>query len=150
MNFFILIPKNPYLEIQGLISFIYQMYLYIKENKIELSQPQKDIILLAKKRLNKIEEFLEKIENELEIDDFISDIEYHIQKCLSVFIYEDNDVLYEKSKKIINENKKENDKNQIKKIEDNAFKLLENLKEYMLLNETNLLKLFNLSENDRY
>ena len=150
MNFFILIPKNPYLEIQGLISFIYQMYLYIKENKIELSQPQKDIILLAKKRLNNIEDFLEKIENELTMDSLITDIEYYIQKCLSVFIYEDNDVLYEKSKKIINENKKENDKNQIKKIEDNAFKLLENLKEYMLLNETNLLKLFNLSENDRY
>ena len=148
MNFFIIISESPFLGDQGLISFLYHMYIYIKDNKIELNNHQKDLLLSTKKRLNKIEEFLEKIENELEIDDFISDIEYHIQKCLSVFIYEDNNILFDKPKDLKKESTNQLDKNEVQKIEQNAKKLLDCLKEYIIINDTNLMRIFNLSEND--
>ena len=148
MNFFVLIRQNSYFEVQGLISFLYHMYVYIKENKIELNQHQKDIILLCKKRLNKIENFLEKIENELILDTFITDIEYHIQKCLSIFIYDFNDFFYSKPTNMEVMNKKNLNEDELQKIEQNAQKLLECLNGYILLNETNLLRIFNLSENE--
>ena len=106
MKFFFTISDTPFLEVQGLISFLYHIYIYIKDNKLELDNHQKEILLLTKKRLNKIEDLLEKIENELVMDDLIIDIEYHIQKCLSIFKYQDNEILYDKPKYLKNKNKK--------------------------------------------
>ena len=147
MNFFVSNSKFKNEKMKGLISFIYQMHIYIKENQIELNQQQKRILLLIKTILNKILDFLGKIEKEEIIDDnYLINIEYNIQKCLSVLIYEDNDILYYKQKNIKNQIIVSENENQ--KIEQNAQKLLENVKNYILLNETSILKIFNLSEND--
>ena len=148
MKFFFTISDTPFLEVQGLISFLYHIYIYIKDNKLELDNHQKEILLLTKKRLNKIEDLLEKIENELVMDDLIIDIEYHIQKCLSIFKYQDNEILYDKPKYLKNKNKKKLNKNEIQKIEKNAQQVLNMLKEYINLNETNLMRVFNLPEYD--
>jgi len=146
MNFFILIRQNQYFEVQGLIPFLHNMYIYIKENKIELKDDQKELILLTKKRLNQIEDLLEQIENELLFDNFIADIEYHIKKCLDIFIYEDNDIIYDK-KSI---NKKELDESEIQKIEQNAQKCIVCLNEYISSNDTNLTEIFDGKEDSNF
>lgn len=146
MNFFILIRQNQYFEEQGLIPFLHNMYIYIKENKIELKDDQKELILLTKKRLNQIEELLEQIENELMFDNFIADIEYHIKKCLDIFIYEDNDIIYDKNS--IN-NKKLNE-SEIQKIEQNVQKCIACLNEYISSNDTNLTKIFDGEEDSNF
>ena len=82
MNFFLTENINYNLKQEGLLVFILDIFKYIEVNKIKLIKEHRSIITKLKKKLSRLMDFLTILEEKIGEDSKITELEFHIQKCL--------------------------------------------------------------------
>ena len=82
MNFFLTENINYNLKQEGLLIFIIDIFKYIEVNKIKLIKEHRTIVSKLKKKLIRLMDFLTILEEKIGEDSKITELEFHIQKCL--------------------------------------------------------------------